>query len=196
MRQSRGLPVRLIGIEAEPTHFKWARQHLRDNRLAGGLHRAADGDAVGQTNFFTGSAGKWYGQGIANDAYPPTAWRKRMKRMLLRQPSAVMDTVERVPTVSLQAILSNVTDVDLIHSDIQGSEDFAFPSAMEQMDAKVRRVIIGTHSPAIEQHLRAVFSEHSWSIVHDYGTATQSDTPYGKVAFVDGVQVWSNDRLH
>src|SRR5262249_20602790 len=33
LQQYSGLPYHLIGVEAEPTHFRWMQQHLRTNQL-------------------------------------------------------------------------------------------------------------------------------------------------------------------
>ncbi len=33
LRKTSGLPFRLIGVEAEPTHFQWMQEHFRDNEI-------------------------------------------------------------------------------------------------------------------------------------------------------------------
>ncbi len=39
VRQCHGdLPIRLIGVEAEPTHFEWLKQHFNDNGLDPAQH--------------------------------------------------------------------------------------------------------------------------------------------------------------
>ena len=47
----------------------------------------------------------------------------------------------------------------------------------------------------IEEELRAAFHSHGRTCVNDYSGGTEQDTPFGVVAFSDGVQTWLNPAL-
>lgn len=199
LRQTNpSIVARLIGVEAEPTHFQWMEMHFRDNGLDPDKHllvqsvvAARDGHAW----FFTGHSQEWYGQSIA-----PTRW------MLLRgwqfegYPNA---KIEKVNAVSLKSLLRPLESVDLIDLDIQGQEYEALKAAASDINQKVARVHIATHGKEtvgtrgkdVENGLRKLFQSMEWIKINDYPTHSNSQTPYGKISFVDGVQTWVNPRF-
>jgi hypothetical protein len=63
LKQSNSLPYTLIGVEAEPTHFQWTKQHLEDNGVDLSqcqLIEAAVTDKDGTVGFYTGQT-QWGG---------------------------------------------------------------------------------------------------------------------------------------
>ena len=49
VRQCHGdLPIKLIGVEAEPTHFEWLKQHFNDNGLDPAQHELIEAAVDGQ----------------------------------------------------------------------------------------------------------------------------------------------------
>jgi FkbM family methyltransferase len=190
--------VRLIGIEAEPTHFRWARRHLRDNGVdprCVELIPAAVSVHEGTASFYTGSADAWYGQALTQAHLAPTPWFLRVFRRLCGSRPCVMDTVSRVRTVSLNSILDRCDMVDLIDMDIQGAELDVLSRAMDSLDRRVCRIHIGTHAPEIERGLRGLFQQLGWINRNDYPCQRENDTPWGHMHFVDGVQTWLNPKL-
>src|SRR4029079_16421124 len=98
----------VMGAEAEAAHFRWARQHFQDNGFNPAKHqliRSVVGPLDGVAHFYTGSANQWYGQAIAPDYAKPTSFLTTMKRRFLRHKARPMDTVSKVPMVSLMRIL-------------------------------------------------------------------------------------------
>jgi FkbM family methyltransferase len=182
------LPVQLIGVEAEPQHFAWMRDHFRNNGLDPDRHRLIEAAVMardGSTGFQIGAATDWYGQqalNIDNDLggclpdYPDVSLR-------------------RVPAVSLSTVLDGIPFVDLIDMDIQGSEADVVLASIDLLQAQVRRVHIGTHCEAIEASLRQAFRSMGWTCRWDFSLQGHRDTPYGRVLFGDGVQGWINPRL-
>ncbi len=85
--------------------------------------------------------------------------------------------------------------MDLIDLDLQGAEAAVLTKAADLLDAKVKRLHIGTHSASIEKALRKLFSTHGWDNLNDYPGMCTNDTLYGKIQFEDGVQTWINPRL-
>jgi FkbM family methyltransferase len=172
----RGLsPVCLVAVEGEPTHFEWLKLHFADNGLDPSRHtliRAAVSDAEGETFFHVGRPAEWYGQCIA-----------------------CTDTGYKVPKMAFWNVLNPLGRVDLIDLDVQGEELKCCSSDIGSIDAKVKRLHIGTHSSEIEAGLRTLLNAHGWKCLVDYPLAQANETPYGTFQFVDGVQSWVNPRL-
>lgn len=173
------LPLKLIAVEAEPTHFQWLQQHLKDNGFepeSYELIEAAVDAQDGEVTFQIGDPGSDYGQSIVRDT------------------TAVKST-KRVPAISLNRILSQLDKVDLIDLDIQGEEYRVLSSAIEALNAKVKRIHIGTHGEDIERDLRELFRNHGWYKLNDCACQKSQMTEWGMVSFGDGVQTWINPRL-
>ena len=78
VRQTKTIPLYLVAVEAEPTHFAWLLQHLKDNGLNPNEHRlveAAAGKSQGSVLFDCSfDPADEYGQGILS---PKTqTWRE------------------------------------------------------------------------------------------------------------------------
>jgi hypothetical protein len=79
--------VQLVGVESEPTHFRWMNRHLRDNGIdltAATPIQAAVAPEDGTTWFHVGAAADWYGQSIAeppSQDQPRTGVQERLRRL-------------------------------------------------------------------------------------------------------------------
>lgn len=181
-RQRRSdLAIRLIGVEAEPTHFEWMRQHFRDNGLDLEQHElieAAVDDYERTIRFYVGKPDEWYGQRIVQP-------EERIEGLAVRE----------VKTITLTRILDRLELVDLIDLDVEGAEWVVLRSAIEQLNQKVKRVHIGTHASDLERALRALFWEHGWYKRNDYAVSRTEQTEWGEIYFENGVQTWINPRL-
>ena len=56
-----------------------------------------------------------------------------------------------------------------MYLDIQGAEETFVPSIVDVLNAKVLRIIIGTHKPRIHESLLSVFKEHGWILIWAVG---------------------------
>jgi FkbM family methyltransferase len=202
LRTHSGLPYRVVGVEPEPMHFRWMKRHLKDNDVdlrRATLVEAAVADADGSVWFHVGDAADWYGQGIARpQETTPRSERRRGFRSLLRRrhPSPNADrAVELVRAVSVRTVLLELDRVDLLDVDIQGAEADALEPAGEVLNTRVRRVFVATHDRANEERLRALFAGLGWTSVYDFPAGGISETPWGRVMFEDGVQLWLNPGL-
>ena len=180
LRRTTRLPLRLLGVEAEPEHFKWMALHFADNGLCPANHRlieAAVAARDGEVSFYTGNPVNWYGQAIAPE-----------------QTSNSPD-IKRVPAISLQSLLAGLGEVDLIDMDVQGAEYEVLGAAATEIDLQVKRLHIGTHSHEVEAGIRDLFGDLGWLCLNDYPCLSKNMTPFGQVEFQDGVQTWLNPKL-
>jgi FkbM family methyltransferase len=107
---------------------------------------------TGRVNFAIGDPAAWYGQAIVDEGSSPSQ-------------------VDTVAAVTLPELLRPFDRVDLIHCDIQGAEADVFEQAAPEVDAKVRRVHVGTHGSDVEARLRRLFGSRGWTNLNDYGEA-------------------------
>jgi FkbM family methyltransferase len=178
------MPCTLVAVEAEPTHFEWLLEHFRDNGLDPTRHHlvcapvARSREAV---NFLVGQAASCYGQEIVA-AHDPRDDGLEARSM---------------PAVTLADILEPHPRVDLIDLDIQGAELEVLSATIDLLDARVKRLQIGTHGRNIERGLRQLFQDHGWQIEHDFSWGSKLFVPkVGRELEVeDGVQTWINPRL-
>jgi FkbM family methyltransferase len=178
LSQSNPLPYTLLAVEAEPTHFRWMKEHLANNGVdlaCCELIEAAVTDQEGQVGFHTGTTpwggpAECYGQFIGG----PTPVR----------------------SITLRPILDSASrPIDLLDMDVQGAELIVLVAAADALDEKVRRVHTATHSPEIEVGLRRLFGGLGWHALHDIPLHTQAQTPWGPISFQDGTQAWINPRF-
>jgi FkbM family methyltransferase len=184
-RRRAELGLRLMAVEAEPTHFKWLLKHFADNQIDAENHLLIEA-AVGAHDgvaFLT----------IASD--PAATYGQR----LLGSPAdarnfGYADAVA-VRTHSLATLLDHFSFVDLIDIDIQGAELDVIAAAPNELTRKVKRIHIGTHSPEIESGLRTLFGRAGWRSESDYSCLGKRETVYGEIEFQDGAQTWVNPNF-
>lgn len=176
------------------------KQHLKDNDVDVGratLIEAAVAAEGGSVWFHVGEAADWYGQSIAEppgeESRPGLFERVRGFIRPSGKPAETR-TVERVRAVSPGQVLAQLDRVDLIDIDIQGAEASVLEPAASSLDAKVKRAYVATHDRENEDRVRAVFRSLGWESVYDYPCAAESETPWGRVMFEDGAQVWRNKK--
>jgi FkbM family methyltransferase len=200
------MELRLVAVEAEPTHFAWLRRHFADNGLDPDEHRlveAAVAESDGRVRFQRGEPSAWYGQSIERD--DPAAKLSGPVSRLIRWTrnttanrlalGAGTRKVRRARAVSLRTLLAPLDVVDLVDADIQGVEADVFEAAAAELAGKVRRVHVGTHGPVNEARLRALFERLGWECRFDYAGGVANDTPWGPLVFEDGMQSWINPAL-
>ena len=199
-QQCGALPFHLVGVEAEPTHFRWMKEHFRDNHVrkdALTLINAAVAPEDGIVRFHIGDPAAWYGQAIdPNHSDAKGLSRKaRLAEFVRRRRSSAGRDIVAVRAVTLASILGDLERVDLIDLDVQGAEADVLEAAGDGLAPKVKRIHVGTHSVDNEKRLRRLFDYLGWQNLNDYASLAESDTPYGRISFQDGVQTWVNPRL-
>jgi FkbM family methyltransferase len=157
--RQRGIAdIRLVAVEADATHVEWIKSHFRDNGIDERNHRIVHGvvgtyDGVAKFPILRDPRSEWFGEAIF-------AGRSRSAG---RMPQRYDETeYVELPCVSLPALMKGLSTVDLIHFDIQGSEEEVIVSAIDAMDAQVKRIVVGTHGHDIEQALCRLMEHHRW----------------------------------
>jgi len=201
----------LCAVEADRQHFEWLEQNLRDNGIDPQRQLLLNSPLTGdgrRVSFLTGSYGREYGQAVINRRF---AFRLRASgrvpgigRTLLhwiaplrRRYVPLEDKfVQNLKSVTLDEVLRKAPPVvDIADLDLQGVEAEVLEAAVPALNERVMRLHIGTHSLEVEERLRTCLHGAGWTLLRDFPCLGSRDTPYGSVAFGDGVQSWINPRL-
>jgi FkbM family methyltransferase len=170
-----GKTVRMYAVEADPGKVSYIAQHMVDNGfdpddhvIFGGIAGACDGFAYFPVIDATGN---WSGEAVYGN--PPEG------------------DYQKLPSISLRTLMKDEEIVDLIHFDIQGAEFDVVEGSVDQLSAKVKWVVIGTHSRSIEGRLIDLLLRTNWSLENEqpcrcFYKGGRSDI------FIDGTQVWKN----
>jgi FkbM family methyltransferase len=172
LKQTKNLPYTFVPVEADPRHFQWMTEHFRDNGIdAQSVHamQAAVTATDGKVGFHVG--GKTTGMDCLDQAIGGS---------------------HMVDAVSLASLLRPLGTVDLIHVDVQGAELDVLRAGEWELDEKVKRVCVGTHSRQIEEGLRSLFRSLGWKPMRDIPCFSSTETEWGVMSFNDGVQSWLN----
>ena len=184
--RARGRPARLIGVEGDETHFRYMQTHMRDNGIDPAekhiLLKAVIGAKDGTAHFpvLPEPSADW-GARASFDGAAAT-------------PGQAAARFVQLPSLSITTVLNGVDRVQHLHCDIQGEEAEALGAAGPTLDAKVLRVVVGTHGRAIEERLFALFAGLGWRLEYEK-PCTFDQASSGMALKNDGVQVWRNDRL-
>lgn len=196
--------IHAILVEAEPVHADWAEEHMRNNAITSfKVLRAAIGPAAGTTQFVVempeGNGAStpdiWYGQALN--------WTDESHHRPTGRTYHGFDVIDNgtgwgvidVDVLPLEQVVDGIDVVDIIDMDIQGAEADVVEASIGLMSERVKRVFIGTHSIDVENRIRDVMNAAGWQKVWDFSCGATSITPYGTVAFQDGVQSWVNPKL-
>jgi hypothetical protein len=187
--------IELLGVEADPFRFEYMRQHLAHNL---GKYSEAESPeilcrtlcaAVWPENtklfFPVIDPGRDHG-GAATSETHATDYR------------GVAIPHRAVTGLTLETICGPLDRIDYMHWDIQGAElDVAF-SCHEYLNAHVKSLFIGTHSPRMEGGLIALFHKMHWDLLHYKPCVFQYDRSKPSVegmVVTDGELALSNPRL-
>ncbi|MDP6875608.1 MAG: hypothetical protein QF521_18960 [Alphaproteobacteria bacterium] len=210
------MPSQLTIVEAEPTHFEWAKQHLIANGIDPSEHWLINAAvcADSEPRLFMLGSGLYYNGIVRRDDIERTVrdivdmdgtaqalrnlmlgGRCGMQRAYDSAAGTDVFDYKFVSSLPLADILAPLPHVDLIDMDIQGAEDSVLPPAMEMLDRRVRRIHIGTHRADIHGGLWDLFFEHEWICDFDYPPFSKHNTPWGEFETMDGILHFHNPRL-
>lgn len=202
-----GKKYRLLMVEAEPQHLAWIPQNMADNDICEKNYKImpyAVGESgvipfyiQGPSELGASNAHDWYGQSAVHREYreqltpsDQTYFGRPVKNL-----SNGFNSIE-VESRPLVGMIEHLDHIDLIDMDIQGAEAEVVEDAIDVLDGKAKRMHIETHTPEVEDRLRAVLAKHGWRILWDFPCATDNvPTPFGPVNFLGGLIDCVNPRL-
>ncbi len=171
----------LVGVEGSLGHVEFMRRHFIDNGIDPAAHRLIHG-VIGVAD------------GVAH--FPKLAQpNNNYGSEADYQPSGAAVEMEQVPSISLQTLLADLPVVDILHCDIQGMEAEVFRAGQAVVDARVRRVVIGTHSRKVEAELLDIFAGLHWVLEAETVCKLVQSATGAMCLVIDGTQVWRNPRF-
>jgi len=194
-KQRRVEKIRVIAVEGDSGHVTFIRESFAANELSinvGKVIHGVIGASDGQALFPKANNASCVYGGVA--AFSDEEQYTGAFADFTAGYSAFIEEVERVPSYSLISLMQDFAHVDLIHCDIQGGEGDFFANTIDLVLAKVKRIVVGTHSFEIERHLACLFAKNDWDLegIDACEMREESGRP---VTVHDGVQVWRNRRF-
>jgi FkbM family methyltransferase len=188
--------IHMFGVEADAGHYASMRQHLIDNGFNPDKHsllHAAVGATSGKAffprvkDFSNQWAARPMQEGNASDlAYLTTLMGGNLPEM------------EEVEVIALKDLLVKENRWDLVHMDVQGLEMAICNAGIDELNKRVSRVVIGTHSRKLDGDLVDLFHRAGWVLEHEKPTQFTYNRTLAQLenmTRVDGTQVWRNPRV-
>jgi FkbM family methyltransferase len=181
--------IRLYGVEADAEHFQAMRQHFADNGIDSSLHQLYEGVA-----------------GIEDGtAYWPDSPVESREDWGNRPEAAGSRATYRgftgkshpIKSHSVVTLLRKERLWDLLHIDIQGDEVAICRSCLPELNRRVRRIVVGTHSRKIDAEMLVLLHDERWILEREMPTrfAFRADAPsLEAMTITDGTQIWLNPR--
>jgi FkbM family methyltransferase len=198
--RSRGIEdIRLCGVEADPTHYALLRQNLDDNDLPAAQHvllNAAVGVAAGRAKWpvIEEPLEDWGARPLEVAADPhedcgaeATDYRGRLFARSIE-----------IEIVSMRDLIIREDRWDLVHIDVQGLEHEICGAALSELNARVRLLVVGTHSRLLDGQMIALLYRAGWVLENERPAKFTFDRKAASLESMthrDGVQVWRNPRL-
>jgi FkbM family methyltransferase len=181
--------IHLCAVEGDADHFQYLRQHFIDNGFRPAEHtliEAAVGTAAGvaQWPVLNGSAAEEWG------LRPMHSERDYIGRRF--------DKTRPVVVVPMRDLVAQEPYWDLIHIDVQGEEVEICRSCLEELNTRVRWIIVGTHSRKIDGLFLDMMWTAGWILEHEKPTKftfVPNAATLEAMTTMDGTQVWRNPRF-
>jgi FkbM family methyltransferase len=195
----RGLhAITLCGVEADPGRFALMRQNIEDNELSAyevTLIQAAIGTADGTARWpRTTNPAQQNGFRPLRYTAQGNGFSKADAAYLVGRHDDMID----IKVVSFGSLLQIRPLWDLVHMDIQGTEAELCRTFVDELSARVRYLVVGTHSRKIETDLLEVMAGGGWHLEHEQPCRfafKQAAVIPEQMSTRDGTHVWRNPRL-
>ncbi|WP_415918891.1 FkbM family methyltransferase [Tateyamaria sp. SN6-1] len=173
--------LELVGVEADPQHYEWMRDHMLDNGIDPGSQSTIFGAASNSSDMLRFPV-------IDN---PDVNYGASLRAVYGDVPFI------EVPGVILETVLNKFSGpVDFLHVDIQGAEYDLIPAEMDLLTEHVKSIMVGTHID-MQKHddLAALFRDAGWVEAMNFERNSLNQTPYGQIKFDDGFLLFTNPAL-
>lgn len=213
------MPCKLVIVEPEPSNMQFARKHLIDNGIEPGDHwlvQMAVSDSNEVAFFPIGAPGTGTHNCLSANlpderriylglAIKSGQTEEALESLLLRNSTGysrdlapgvpLQVEIKFVSAITICDLVAPFDRVDYIEADMQLSEIVAFPPFMAELNAKVRRVHIGTHGPEAHANMRELFASNGWKILFDFEPFQTHQTTLGSFKTNDGILTATNPLL-
>jgi FkbM family methyltransferase len=194
-KQRRIESITVISVEGDTGHVTFIGENFKVNGIdeyVGKIIHGVVGVADGQAGFPKANDASGVYGGTAS--FSTTGERNDAFDNFMSSWSGSVERVEQLPCFSLSTLMRDYDQVDLIHCDIQGGEAKLFAGALDIVTAKVKRLVIGTHSHEIDRHLVNLFAANGW-VLEAFSECVMKENSGKPVEVLDGSQLWRNPRL-
>ena len=182
--------IRLYAVEGDPQHYRFLRQHFQDNGIEPDQH-VLIGAAVGISE-------GWAAWPIHDEASASESWGDRPIDSNGDYAGRSIVHTQPVQIVAMRDLVLREPIWDLIHIDVQGDEVAICRSCIDELNARTRWLIIGTHSRKIDGDLLELLCSAGWLLEHEKPakfTFTPNSKTLEAMTTLDGTQVWRNPRF-
>jgi FkbM family methyltransferase len=185
--KSAGKRIRVLGIEADQEHLRYAERALADNGISPAEYGLTLGIAGKSGDFALfpkiASGIDWGGAAV----FDPTAAQLEEARASGR--------FIPIPVIDIEKLIEDEPRIDFLHVDIQGAELELLAELAGLLRRKMRYVFIGTHSKQIEAGLFDLFSSDPvWKLEMERAATFRLVDGRPQIAG-DGIQAWRNSAL-
>ena len=184
LKEKKDLSVFLVGVEADPAHFRMMHEHFRINGLDPRDHllvQAAVTDHDGEVWFTTGSPREWWGQAVVNGPDYPGHQYPDQKNIAVK---AVTLEFDSPPPGIGGSTRSGHPGRGVQGAFLRSGVDWGKGQAPSYRNPFPRN---RGKSARIAPWSRVVCEA-------DFPCGGTQETTYGRVDFTDGVQAWRNNR--
>lgn len=173
--------LELMAVEADPTHFAWAREHFIDNGFDPDKYFLLNSAVADQSSVLQ---------------FPVITDPDVNYGASLQNAEAKGKTIEVLGCTIPELLERFSGPLDFLHIDIQGAEYDTLPQAMKLLSSSVRAIMVGTHTKdVLHDGLAELFSEYGWSERLNLGRNRLNQTPWGDIQTNDGFLWFENPLL-
>ena len=182
--------IRLYAVEGDPQHFRSLHQHFIDNGFEPSRHTLIEA-AVG----ITAGVAQWP---VLEDALATEEWGLRPMQSNTDYTGRKFHKTKPVNVIAMRELVLKESFWDLIHIDVQGDEVDICRSCIDELNARARWIIVGTHSRKLDGDFLQMMCDAGWFLEHEKPakfTFVPNSTKLESMTTMDGTQVWRNPRL-
>jgi FkbM family methyltransferase len=179
--------IHMLGVDPDAGHFGSIHTHLIDNGFNPEEHVLLNA-AVGS------KSGRAFFPKVKNFAEHTGGIPVLPEELTGMEPKEMCE----IDIISINDLLAKQTEWDLVHMDVQGWEYSICVAGIGEMNAHVKRVVIGTHSRKLEGDLLSLFHSSGWILENEKPVQFSYNSGIKKLeqmTKVDGVQVWRNPSI-
>lgn len=198
--QRKGISqIKLIAVEADPDRRALMQTHFSDNDLPSidpqSAFSSAESDSVSVESYL-GAVGEKNGK-LTFASAGILDWGGSVFAGC--DDGGIDNRGEKIQTYevdcyTIEHVIRDLPIVDYLHIDIQGYEYLSITASLATLRAKVRFMLVETHSRIIEGQLLELLHGKGWRLINEKPCKFRHDAPLPLDALVqlDGSQLWVN----